>query len=170
MKIERFYSILIHSACTIQRNMKIEPNRTVWKWSTIQFHISISKVFYAVIIAFISYIDGHWWSYDILQRFSINDTDYNEAFIEKYFKLILSMYIECQKNSVSIAKTSHHIMWANMDVLSAVTVSLWAAVKVSMSRIAQVETPIMYLVVNQTVIKRYLLPPFSDLKTCIRQI
>ena len=35
----------------------------------------------------------HRWSlgedyYDILQRFSINDTNYNERFIEKYFKLI----------------------------------------------------------------------------------
>lgn len=33
----------------------------------------------------------HRWSlgedyYDILQRFSINDTNYNEPFIEKYFK------------------------------------------------------------------------------------
>ena len=35
----------------------------------------------------------HRWSlgedyYDILQRFSINDANYNERFIEKYFKLI----------------------------------------------------------------------------------
>ena len=99
------------------RNMSSEPKRMVWKRFIIQFRINISKVSYAVINIYFL----HRWSfgedyYDILQTFSINDVNYNERFIEQYFKLIKSIYIEYQKNSVYIARKLLRIMWISMGV------------------------------------------------------
>ena len=76
-----------------------------------------TKVFYAVITIYFL----HRWSfgedyYDILLTFSINDVNYNERFIEQYFKLIKSIYIEYQKNSVYIARKLLRIMWISMGV------------------------------------------------------
>ena len=44
----------------------------------------------------------------------------------------------------------------NMEILNAVTVSLWVAVKVNMSRTAQVETQLMFQTAAATVIKTAL--------------